>query len=189
MVSGRIGPLRFRFSELHVETDRGAGRDPRWLNVFDGLFFEFTLPAPVTGETYVLPDPGVRTPGLARSRMVGPDTAPVTRVKLEHPAFERYFEVYGSSPNDVPTLLTSRMRKWLVDLQLRTEPGLCASFVGDRLYLAIPYLLPLFEPKIVASMLASGALDEYLDLLLLALGIAERIGLDFPAEADARELR
>ena len=185
LVKRQIGTSPFRFSEVHVETDLGAFRDPRWMHVFDGLFFEFTLPRSVVGETYVIPDRNVRTPNLLRSKLVSPENAPVTRVKLADSTFERYFEVFSSRPNDALKLLPTRMRRWLVDLHLKTEQGICMALVEDRVYLAIPYILPLFEPKVFASLLESGALDETLDMLLLALEIAEHLTQEFSAGTDA----
>ena len=183
LVKGQIGSLRFQFSELHVETYGGNRDDETLMTVFQGLFFEVTLPASTTGETYVLPDPSARKPTLDPSRRLDPETAPVTRVTLDDPAFARYFKVFSTQPKEAPGVLLPRTRQWLVDLQLKTELGISAAFVADRLYLAIPYLLPQFEPEVFASMLESRALDGYLDKLLLANGIAEALALDLSEAA------
>jgi hypothetical protein len=99
-------------------------------------------------------------------------------IKLDNPEFEKYFVVYGSNQIEARYILTPDLMDRIVDFKKKCDRDIHLSFVDSKVFVAISYIGPLFEPKILNSLLDFGVIQRYFDDLQLALGMVDDLNLN-----------
>lgn len=118
-------------SVIELTLTKGSGDDRR--TVFDGLIAAVTLPRGLRGTTVVVPDRGMF--GNLAERLRG---GPCQPVRLEDPAFERAYQVYGSDQVSARALLTPAFMERFLALASSGRFGAPVALVQDnRLLMAL----------------------------------------------------
>jgi hypothetical protein len=129
-------------SIVELTLTQGSGKKKR--TVFHGLTCAVTLPRGLAGTTVVVPDKGMF--GNLAERLRG---GPCEPVRLEDPAFEQAYEVYGSDQIGARALLTPAFMERFLALVRSGRFGAPAALVqGNQLLMALSSLSgrDLFEP-------------------------------------------
>lgn len=118
-------------SIIELKLTKGSGKNER--TIFHGLTAAVTLPRGLRGTTVVVPDRGMF--GNLAERLRG---GPCEPVRLEDPAFERAYEVYGSDQVSARALLTPAFMERFLALANSGRFGAPAALVQDnRLLMAL----------------------------------------------------
>lgn len=99
-------------------------------------------------------------------------------VKLEDPEFEKYFVVYAEDQIEARYILSTSLMRRIVEFKKKTRKQICLSFVGSKVFVAIPYGRALFEPNIYKPVVEFEKIREYFEDINLALGIVEDLNLN-----------
>lgn len=183
-VSGMVGKTEIAFSEIHseykIETrDRKGGRHEYWHTIFKGIFFIADFHKDFAGETLVLPDKAERLFGSVLGSMF--QSLNLKRdqlIKLEDPEFEKLFVVYGSDQIKARYILSTSLMKRITDFKKKTGKQIYLSFVGGRVFVAIPYIENIFEPRVFKTLLDFSPIQKYFEDLKLAIGIVDELNLN-----------
>jgi hypothetical protein len=170
-----------------VEVRLRRRQNKRTVTVFDGLLVAITLPRSLTATTLVLTDRGVWQNFKARWR--GPQLDPVS---LEHPEFEKRYEVSSTDQIEARALLTPAFMDRFVELASRAEfalPGAIAE--GNSMTVALPKRMgagDLFEPPAYWKPAGGAALVRLESDIRAVLRMADTvIELDFFAAGRQRD--
>lgn len=99
-------------------------------------------------------------------------------IKLEDPEFERMFAVYGDDQIEARYILSTSLMERMLNFRKDTGKAIQFSFVGSKIYIAIPYTKKLFEPKIFNTLLDFEPVHKYFKDLQLAIGVVEELNLN-----------
>jgi hypothetical protein len=182
-VSGRLGKTDFEFSEVKAQyktTSRDSDGHTRtqWHTIFDGIMFIGDFNKEFRSPVVVLPDLAERTLGRFGQWLQGKNFARADLVKLEDPRFEKQFVVYGDDQIEARYILSTSLMQRILDFREKTGEDIYLSFVNSRVYVAVPTPDDLFEPRRLRSLLDPSMCQEYLEDLLLAVGIVEDLDLN-----------
>lgn len=178
-VVGKLGSTDIEFSELDVAYTTSNGKSSSRNVVFKGLFFMADFNKDFSGRTYVLPDISEKNFGTAIGTMFQKmNKGRGELVKLEDLDFEKEFAVYGDDQIEARYILTHSLMKRIVDFKKKSDKELYFSFIGSKVYVAIPYPKELFEPKLFTTLLDFEPIKEYYNDLMLAVGIVEELNLN-----------
>lgn len=184
LVQGTVGKTEIRFSELHSEykttsTDSKGRTKTHWHTIFKGLFFIADFNKHFSGQTVVLPDTAESLFGRLGQALQSINISRSGKlVQLEDPEFERLFVVYSDDQVEARYILSTSLMARIVEFRNRTGHDLYISFVNSSIHVAISSSKNLFEPKLFRSLLETGLAQEYLDDLMLAVGIVEELNLN-----------
>lgn len=189
LVSGQISDPEsgsatdIEFSELHAEykttrTDSKGNRRTEWHTIFKGLFFSADFNKHFGGETYVLTDVAEKNFGWLGQKLQEWNRQHGEVVKLEDAEFEREFAVYAEDQVEARYILTPALMRRLLDFRLQSEKQVQFSFVGSRVYVAIPFVEDLFEPRLFRTVVDFGPIQSYFENLALAIGLVEDLNLN-----------
>lgn len=178
LVWGTVGKTAIQFSEVHSEyktttTDSKGRTQTRWHTIFKGLFFIADFNKHFQGETVVVQDTAERLLGRFGKKLQAINPSRGQLVELEDVEFEKLFAVYSSDQIEARYLLTPALMARITDFVKRTGHHIALSFVGSNLYVAIPHSKDMFEPRLFKPVNDPKLVQEYLDDLLLAVGIVE----------------
>lgn len=179
LVTGHIDGVPLRFSDIHAEyrTQDSKGRTS-WHTIFHGLFIVAEFNKHFKGKTIILPDQAEKMFGALIGRWL--QSKNITRealVKMDDPAFEQAFVVYGSDQIEARYILTHAMMKRLLDFKKRSKEDVFISFVGSHIHIAVSGG-DRFEPTVFKSLLSYKQAMEYIATLNLAIGIVEDLKLN-----------
>jgi hypothetical protein len=180
LVKGSIDFIPLQFSDLHAEykTKDSKGRTT-WHTIFRGLFIVAEFNKNFKGHTVILPDSAEKLFGsFIGGWLQSNNFSRSELVKLDDPAFEKAFVVYGSDQIEARYLLTHTMMRRLLELKKKSGQKLYVSFSGDHIYLAIGYNRDLFEPSVFHSLLDYKQAMDYIQTLKMAIGIVEELKLN-----------
>jgi hypothetical protein len=182
-VSGRIDRTDFEFSEVKAEyktTRRDSDGDVQtdWHTIFDGIMFIADFNKEFRTPVVVLPDVAERTLGRFGKWLQEKNFARADLVKLEDPRFEEQFVVYSDDQIEARYILSTSLMQRILDFREKTGKDIYLSFVNSHIYVAIPTREDLFEPRIFRSLMDPTMCEEYLEDLLLAVGIVEDLDLN-----------
>lgn len=184
LVEGRVDKTHIRFSLLHAEeeyevadTETDTDSDgntttntvyrTEYRDIFRGLLFSADCNKHFSGCTYV-------TAGssgfFARMRR--------DHVRLESPDFNRVFTVYGSDQVEARYLLSPSLMERILALHSRAGGSVQLSFVGSRLYLAMPMSLKAFTPSFWRRIDDSSQIAGYYDTLRFIVGMVDDLNLN-----------
>lgn len=180
LVKGNIDFIPLQFSDLHAEyKSRDSKGRTSWHTIFKGLFIVAEFNKRFEGHTVILPDSAEKLFGsFIGGWFQSNNFSRNELIRLDDPAFEKEFVVYGSNQIEARYLLTHTMMKRLLDLKKRTGKKLYVSFAGDHIYLAIDYNKDLFEPSVFSSLLDYKQAMDYIKTLKMAIGIVEELKLN-----------
>jgi hypothetical protein len=179
LVRGTIDGVDVHFCDLHVEKKVRDNDDKEsWETIFQGLFFVADFNKSFYAKTVVLPDVAERNFGVLGSWMQGINRQRGALVKLDHVEFEKVFVVYGSDQIESRYILSHALMEKIVQFQKKIEKPLYLSFVDSKIYLALHYTKPLFEPILTRSVLEFNGIREYFELLMMITGIVTEFKLN-----------
>lgn len=181
-VAGRLGQTDFEFSELHVEykttSSNKNGSQTSWHTIFRGLYFIADFNKDFHGHTVVLPDSLQRAFGFLGQSLQQLNFMRGELIKLEDPAFEKAFVVYGDDQVEDRYILTPAMMERMVELQRKIGGQVYFSFTGSQVHVAISSMKNHFEPRLFKTLLNVGAITEYYYDLHLVTGIIKDLNLN-----------
>ncbi len=179
LVTGKVGDTSIEFSEIHSEyKSRDSKGNTHWHTIFRGLFFIGDFNKQFKGNTYVLPDVAERAFGWLGQKLQELNPTREELIKLEDPEFEKYFVVYGDSQIEARYILSPSLMRRIVAFKRKTRSEIRLSFVGSKVYVAVPFERKLFEPSLVKTILDTELLEDYFEDLQLAIGIVEDLNLN-----------
>ncbi|MEJ2501292.1 MAG: DUF3137 domain-containing protein, partial [Campylobacterales bacterium] len=155
-VRGQIDGISIQFSDIHAEhRSRDSKGRTHWTTIFQGLYIVADFNKHFKGRTVVLPDLaenlfGSFIGGMLQSRNFTKDQL----VKMDDPAFEKAFVVYGSDQIEARYILTHTMMERLLKLKKDTGSKIYVAFKGEKIMIAIDYDKDLFEPTVFHSLLS-----------------------------------
>jgi len=179
LVSGMIDGVDVRFCDLHVEKKVRDNNDKEvWDDVFQGLFFVADFNKSFHSKVIVLPDVAERNFGVLGSWMQGINKQRGELIKLDHVEFEKFFVVYGSDQIESRYILSPALMERIVQFHAKTKKPLYLSFVDSKMYLALHYTKPLFEPILRHSLLEFDSIKAHFELLAMIVGIVSEFKLN-----------
>lgn len=181
LVKGTVNGIHMQFSDLHVER-RTSGRNGKeeWLTIFQGLYIDCEFNKHFKGRTVVLPDHAEKVFGsMIGGWLQSNNTSRGELVRMDSPAFEKEFVVYGSDQIEARYLLTHSMMQRLLELKKRSgDHPVFISFNGGHIYIAVAYGKDMFEPTVFTSLLRYRQANEYIMILKNTIGIVEELKLN-----------
>lgn len=178
-VSGEIEGVKISFCDLHVEKkERDKNGKEEWHDIFKGLFFYADFNKTFQSKVIVLPDMAERTLGVLGSWMQGLNVQRGKLIKLDHVEFEKLFVVYGEDQIESRYILSPSLMEKIVQFHNKVEKALYLSFIDGKLYMAIPYTKPLFEPILNRSLLDFKMIQSYFELLEMILSVVNEFKLN-----------
>jgi len=180
LVRGMIDGVPIQFSDIHAEhRSRDSRGRETWSTIFQGLFIVADFNKHFKGRTLILPDLaenlfGSFIGGMLQSRNFTKDQL----VRMDDPAFEKAFVVYGSDQIEARYILTHTMMERLLKLKKVTRSNIYVSFNGEKIMIAVDYAEDLFEPTVFASLLSVEQAMGYIRTLRSSIGIVEELKLN-----------
>jgi hypothetical protein len=132
---GERNGIPFEFFEAHLEdqrttTDSEGRSKTTWVTVFRGQCWVINAPKRFHGTTKIARDSGI-------FNALGAIGDKFSRVKLEDPEFEKYFEVYGTDQVEARFMLTPDVMQAYLDLEDAFKGSkLRATYHEDRIFVA-----------------------------------------------------
>ena len=177
-VTGKIGDTKIDFSEIDAKYESGSGKNRNVKTVFKGLFFIADFNKNFKGQTIVLPDSAEKLFGLFGKLLQSWNLVRNQLISLEDPEFEKLFVVYGSDQVEARYILSTSLMRRIIDFREKTNRNIYLSFVGSKVFVAVPYTKNLFEPRIFKTVVDFEPIKEYYEDLLLAVGIVDDLNLN-----------
>lgn len=180
LVRGKIDGIDIQFSDIHAQhRSRDSKGREQWSTIFQGLFIVAEFNKHFKGQTVVLPDVAENLFGsfignILQSKNFTKDQL----VKMDDPAFEKAFVVYGTDQIEARYILTHTMMQRLLKLQNETGRKIYVSFTGEKIMIAIDYDKDLFEPTVFSSLLSIEQAMGYIRTLRSSIGIVEELKLN-----------
>ncbi|MBN2512845.1 MAG: DUF3137 domain-containing protein [Sedimentisphaerales bacterium] len=182
LVRGKVDKTEILFSEIHAEykTTSGTGKDRRteWHTIFKGLFVAADFNKHFRGRTVVLPDTAQKAFGLFGQTLQSWNPSRDELIRLEDVEFEKEFVVYGTNQIESRYILSPALMERIVEFRRRLRDGLYLSFIGSKVYVAIPLETNLFEPKTFSSAAGFESIKEYYNQLRFGLAIVDELNLN-----------
>lgn len=178
LVRGNVGRTEIVFSELHAEYKTGSGKDTHWNTIFKGLFFIADFNKNFMGQTIVLPDTAEKCFGGFGKMLQEWNIGRPDLVKLEDPEFEREFVVYGNDQIESRYILSTSLMRRILDFKNKTGTKIYLSFVGSKVFVALPSTRNMFEPKYLSDLDDFGPILDYYRDLSLPIGIVDDLNLN-----------
>lgn len=178
LVEGVIGKTKIQFSELRVQEERKSDKNSYYQDIFKGLFLIIDFNKNLKGRTYVMPDINDKTYskffffGEKKKTLYG------ELVKLEDPEFEKNFAVFSTDQIEARYILSTSLMERIVKLRNRIGRQVLFCFANSQIYIAIPFTMNLFEPRIMKKTIEFSLLRVYYELLLDSIGIVEELNLN-----------
>lgn len=150
-VSGTIDGTAFKFSELKAT----VGQNQEKTQVFRGLFFQMSSNYQLKEPVYLFPDASAyqAEEEWQKEQLAGRDN----RIRMTHDQFERHFSVFGRAEEEARALLGPHMINAILELDKLLGKRIKLSFIGSKIYYAIPYGGRIFEPHLIDSGVYPGA--------------------------------
>ncbi len=179
-VKGSIDGVPLEFSDIHAEyqTKDSKGRT-QWHTLFRGLFLVAEFNKYFKAKTVILPDQAEKSFGtLIGGWLQSHNFSRDDLIRLDDPAFEKAFVVYGNDPIEARYILSHSMMKRLLEFQKKVSYPLFISFVHNHIHVGIATKKDLFEPTIFTSLLDYKQAMEYINTLRYTIGIVEELKLN-----------
>ena len=183
LVKGQIEKTAIRFSELHAEyktesRDSKGNKKTHWHTIFKGLFFIADFNKDFNGRTVVLPDSAEKFFGRLGKKLQEWNVSRDDLVKMEDVEFEKEFVVYGTDQVEARYILSTALMRRILEFKRKMKVPVHIGFVHSNIYMALSIKKNMFEPRILTSILDFGMVREYLEDLMLAVGIVEDMNLN-----------
>jgi len=183
LVRGWVDKTEIAFSEVHAEykttsRDSKGNRKTHWHTIFKGLFFIADFNKHFRGQTLVLPDTAENLFGSFGKMLQSWNIGRPDLIQLEDPEFEREFVVYGSDQIEARYILSTSLMQRILDLKYKTGTKIYLSFIGSKVYVAVPMNRDMFEPKYFSKVDTFEPIFDYYCDLSFAVGIVEDLNLN-----------
>jgi hypothetical protein len=178
LVWGEIAGVQVRFSEVMTQAPRFWGKIVAPRVSFKGLFFIGQFNKDVKGRTFVLPDIWEKLLGRIGHNLQKLHSLRGDLVKLEDVEFEKAFAVYSTDQVEARYILSTSLMQRLLDFRRKAGRNVLMSFIGSRVYIAVPHQEDLFEPNLFKSLLNFDAVKGHFENLKLAVDIVEDLNLN-----------
>jgi hypothetical protein len=183
LVEGKVDKTRIRFSELHAEyktttTNSKGHRQTHWHTIFKGIFFSADFNKHFQGRTVVLPDSAEKLFGRLGKKLQSMNMNRDDLVKLEDPEFEKEFVVYATDQVEARYILSPALMRRILEFKRKMKVPIHIGFVNANLYMALSTRKNMFEPRILRTILNFELVREYLEDVMLAVGIVEEMNLN-----------
>lgn len=175
-ITGTYNGIDLSVYDLNLET---GGQNST--TMFSGLFAVLEVHRRFNGVTLVTKDgPGLF--GQSPSRLQG-----LERVELESQEFEDKYDVYSTSQIEARYLLPPDIMESVIELSKVSGQPARLSFIGQRLFLAIPQTKHLFpKSPIFKTVLDAEDVHKFLHQIRSILNIIDLLKLDHAAETVPR---
>lgn len=179
LVYGKTGLTTIQFSEIHAEsrTQDSKGRSS-YHTIFKGIFFVSDFHKSFQSETIVLPDTAEKIFGWLGKTFQKMNFTRPQLVNLEDPEFEKEFVVYGTDQVESRYILSTSLASRILDFKEKTGKKVSISFIGNNMFLALPYSKPLFEFGLFTSFFNEEKIFKYFHDLQLLIGIVDELNLN-----------
>ncbi len=175
-VKGKIGSTKIEFSELDTEYfDIGPNGRQMPRTIFKGLFFVGDFNKKFAGSTFVLPDTFIRK---VVSKIKDGSYSYGEQVKLENPEFEKYFASYSDDQVEARYILSPSLMERINTFRQKTGKKISLSFIGSKVFIAVPFKKDLFEPRIFRTMLDIKPIEECYENFKLMADVVEDLDLN-----------
>ncbi len=183
LVDGKIDKTAIRFSEIHAEykttsTDSKGNKKTQWHTIFKGLFFIADFNKHFSGRTVVLPDSAEKFLGRLGKKLQEWNVSRDDLVKMEDIEFEKEFVVYGTDQVEARYILSTALMQRILEFKRKMKVPVHIGFVNSNLYMAISIKKNMFEPRIFSTILDFRMVKDYLEDVILAVGIVEDMNLN-----------
>ncbi len=164
-----------RFSSLNafyqVASNRNSGKntDP----IFNGIFFVITTTMHFQGHTLVTSDKTAGLLGFVNKMIENRLFGEYEKITLENEAFENYFQLFSSNPEQSKKLINPEMQTFLMDLRLNLKSDMQFSFIDNTIYMGLANQKNYFNPALTVSVHDMYGLKSYLNNFQKLLKIAE----------------
>lgn len=180
-VEGQVGETVICFSEIHAQTatkDPGSHTETHH-DLFKGLFFTAAFNKQFSSRLFIYPDYfGGRFSTIQEvlfRGMLGKKQVEV--IRLEDPKFEQCFSVFGTDQVDARYILSPALMERLLALREKYR-YFALSFFENQIYVAFHLNKNLFEPRIFRSVTTKKQLEDYLNYIVLMIGIVDDLKLN-----------
>ncbi len=179
-VHGSIDGVKIKFSDFHAEVEHKDSRDKQtWSTLFQGIFAVTEFPKYFQGSTVVLPDSAENIFGEYLGTLLQKTNFSREQlIKMDNPAFEKEFVVYGTDQIEARYILTPAFMEKILKLKKRSNVPLYLSFRSNTMYLGIAYNKDMFEPSVFRSLLEYKISMEYIDTLHMMMGLVDELKLN-----------
>jgi hypothetical protein len=183
LVEGQVDKTKIRFSELHAEyktttTNSKGQRQTHWHTIFKGLFFAADFNKEFHGRTVVLPDSAQKLFGRLGQKLQSWNVSRDDLIKLEDPEFEKEFVVYATDQVEARYILSTALMRRILEFQRKMKVPVHIGFVNANVYMALSIKKNMFEPRIMSTIMDFELVREYLEDVMLAVGIVEELNLN-----------
>jgi len=183
LVDGQIDKTKIRFSELHAEykttsTDSKGRRKTHWHTIFKGLFFIADFNKHFHGRTVVLPDSAEKLFGRLGKKLQEWNLSRDDLINMEDVDFEKEFVVYGTDQIEARYILSTALMRRILEFKRKMKVPVHMAFVNSDLYMAISIKKNMFEPRLLRKILDFEIVRDYLEDVILAVGIVEDLNLN-----------
>jgi hypothetical protein len=183
LVTGKLGVTQVAFSEVYAAykttTHTKNGTQTHWHTIFKGLLFVADFNKDFRGTTVISPDVAEQLLGKWGQKLQGLTfLSDLKLVKLEDPEFEREFVVYSQDQVEARYILSTSLMQRIVQFKRRTDKDISLSFVGSRVYVAVPHAEDMFEPRLFRTLLDFEAVREYFEDLNIGVEVVEDLNLN-----------
>jgi len=185
-ISGTVERTPVHFSEVHSQfktTYRTKnGTRTQWHTIFQGVFFVADFNKHIHGRTFVFPDVAEKTMGSFLGGLLQKAATSIDNrgelVKLENVAFEKAFKVLSDNQIEARYILTPKLMEDILKIKTRFKQVPFISFIGNHVYVAIPFKTNFFEASLFSPCTSKNELKGYADLVKSVFTIVEDLDLN-----------
>jgi hypothetical protein len=179
---GKIGKTGIEFSEVTAEyrniRNTGSGQKEEYTIFFKGLFIIADFNKNFKTRTVVLPDTAEKLFGKFGQTLQSISADRGELIRLENPAFEKEFCVYGDDQVEARYILSPSLMERILAFKRKWNSRVSLSFCDSKVYLAISVNKNLFEARIFRPVADYSFMEENLRFLILLTGIVEDLNLN-----------
>jgi hypothetical protein len=162
-----------------TSTDSKGNTHTEWHTIFKGLLFVGDFNKNFQRTTVVLPDYAEKLLGRWGQKLQGLTfLSDLKLVKLEDPQFEHEFVVYSQDQVEARYILSTSLMERIVEFKTRTRKDISLSFVGSKVFVAVPHAEDMFEPRLFRTLLDFEAIRQYFEDLNVGVEVVEDLNLN-----------
>jgi len=179
LVKGKIDGVILQFSEIHTQKEYEEKNRKRKVTVFRGLFFVGDFNKNFSGKTVVLPD-NIENIFGSFAHFIQSLTAgeKMELVKMDNPLFEKEFVVYSTDQIEARYILSNSLMEKILLYKRKLKRPVSISFVNSKIYIAVSFDAPVFEPKIYKRVTDIKEIKGYFEILSFMVDIVRELDLN-----------
>jgi hypothetical protein len=174
LVEGIIGNALVKLSEavfMYVIHRRTAKRKEIVHDLFRGLFFVADFGVKFQKATIIIPRKGRQKIGMLKPYRERTEQL----FKINHPEFNREFDVYTEDPAEAKLLLTNSFLQRVIDLRQKQSGNVSLSFVDSFLFIALEKNVNLLEPPLFKKLTGLDVVKPYFEQVLLMVSLLDEL--------------